>query len=146
MIGELFEDPNAQTNARGRLFFDRGYALKWTTGVRAPHDLRFGATARYEDGQPFARLVIAPDLAQGPEIVQAYANGRTRFTFIATIDARVEKWFAVGDRRAALRLEVFNLTNLGNEVEENPVTGPDFRRTTAVQPPRAVRVGFHVEF
>ena len=146
VIGELFEDPNAQTNARGRLFFDRGYALKWTTGVRAPHDLRFGATARYEDGQPFARLVIAPDLAQGPEIVQAYANGRTRFTFIATIDARVEKWFAVGDRRAALRLEVFNLTNLGNEVEENPVTGPDFRRTTAVQPPRAVRVGFHVEF
>ena len=146
VIGEVFEDPNAATNARGRLFFDRGYALKLAAGFRAPHDVRAAVTARYEDGQPFARLVVAPDLAQGPEIVQAYPNGRTRFMFVATVDARVEKWFNVGRRRAALRLEVFNLTNVDNEVEENPLTGIDFRRTTAVQPPRAVRVGFHVEF
>ena len=146
VVGEVFEDPNATTNARGRLFFDRGYAMKLASGFQAPHGIHVAISARYEDGQPFARLVVAPDLAQGPALVQAYENGRTRFMFFATIDARIEKWFTVGRRRAALRLDVFNLTNLDNEVEENPLTGVDFRRTTAVQPPRAVRLGFHVDF
>jgi hypothetical protein len=78
--------------------------------------------------------------------VAAYPNGRTRFTFTATVDAKVEKRVRVAGHAAAVRIEVFNLTNLGLEVEENPITGPAFRQTTAVQPPRAIRIGFHLEF
>jgi hypothetical protein len=146
VIGELFENPNAVSFSTGRLFFDRAYVLKWSTGYHGPRGIRAAVTARYEDGQPFSRLVIAQGLAQGPEIVSAYHPGRTRFTFIGTIDARLEKDFRIGPRRAAIRLDLFNLTNFGYEVEENALTGPDFRKTTAVQPPRALRLGFHVEF
>jgi hypothetical protein len=145
-IGELFENPNADVHEAGRLFFDRAYVLKLATGYEAPHDVSLAISARYQDGQPFSRLVIAPDLAQGPEIVPAYPNGRTRFTFTATLDARIEKRFRVHDRTAAVGVEIYNLPNLGLEVEENALTGPAFRQTTAVQPPRAVRVRFHLEF
>jgi hypothetical protein len=146
VTGELFEHPNAASYARGRLFFDRAYVLKWATGYHAPGAIDVAVMARYQDGQPFSRLVVVPDLAQGPEAVPAYANGLTRFTFTATVDARLEKRFTLGRHPAALRVELYNLTNLGLEVEEHPVTGPDFRRTTAVQPPRTVRLGFRVEF
>lgn len=146
VMGALFENPNANTYPLGRLFFDRAYVLKWTGGYRAPHDILASFAARYQDGQPFSRLVIANGLAQGPELVSAYFNGRTRFTFTATIDARFEKGFTINGQRAAIRFDLYNLTNLGNEVEEDALTGPDFRRTTAVQPPLTVRVGFRVEF
>jgi hypothetical protein len=146
VIGELYENPNAASFSTGRMFFDRAYVLKWSTGYQGPHEIRASAIARYEDGQPFSRLVVAEGLAQGPEIVSAYHSGRTRFTFIGTIDARLEKGFTLGPRRAAIQLDLFNLTNFGYEVEENVVTGSTFRHTTAVQPPRTLRLGFHVEF
>jgi len=103
-------------------------------------------TTRYQDGQPFSRLVIAPGLAQGPEVIQAYRSGRTRFTFTFTLDARIEKGVTIAGHRAAIRLDVFNLSNAHLEVEENAVTGASFRATTAVQPPRTLRLGFDIRF
>jgi hypothetical protein len=41
---------------------------------------------------------------------------------------------------------VFNLLNTNNEVEENTVTGPTFRATTAVQPPLSVHLGVRFTF
>ncbi len=146
LIGEIFENPNANSYALGRSFFDRAYVLKWATGFEPARNISAAIVARYQDGQPFSRLVVVPDLAQGPELVAAYPSGRTRFTFTATIDARLETRFAVGRRQAAFRLEIYNLTNHALEVEENPLTGAGFRSTTAVQPPRTLRFGFHVAF
>src|SRR5207248_96488 len=65
-MGSLFTDPNAQTYARGRLFVDRAYTGKVTTVFRLPGEFSIGAVARYQDGQPFARLIIEPDVPQGP--------------------------------------------------------------------------------
>jgi hypothetical protein len=144
--GELGSTPNARTFARGRLFFDRAFAIKWAITYRAPRDIRAGAVARYQDGQPFARVVIAPDLAQGPEPIPAYPRGATRFTYTLTLDARVEKRLRVGPGLVALVLEGFNLLNAGNEVEEDVVSSASFRTATAVQPPRALRVGVRVDF
>src|SRR5205823_9680133 len=72
VVGEQYENPNAAPFEAGSVFFDRSYVLKWTTSYRADHDLRMAVAARYEDGQPFSRVVVAPDLAQGPEMVEAY--------------------------------------------------------------------------
>jgi hypothetical protein len=146
VIGEVFENPNAASYSFGRLFFDRAYVLKWSTSYRAPKDIIASIIARYEDGQPFARYVLAPDLNQGAEMVAAYWNGRTRFTFRVTADIRLEKGFMLGGRRSAIRLDIFNLTNHANEVEENVMTGPNHRDITAVQPPRTARVGFEIGF
>ena len=144
VVGELFDEPNASTNARGRLFSDRAYTIKLSGSWRAPAGVRVGAAARYQDGQPFARVVLAP-LPQGLTVVQAIPRGRARFTFIATLDARLEKELAWGTgRRAALVLEAFNLTQRANEVEEVVVTGGAYRQVTLRQPPRTIRLGVRV--
>jgi hypothetical protein len=164
LTGELFDDPNADTHASGRSFFDRAYTLKMGAAYRVPGEWLIGLAVRYQDGQPFSRLVVVPDLAQGPEIVQATPRGQVtasgatdaegryvvpsghRFTYTLTVDVRVEKGFDLRGRRLALRAEAFNLLGMDNEVEEDPLSGPAFRTPTAVQPPRAVRFGARLDF
>ncbi len=99
-----------------------------------------------QDGQPFSRLVLADGLYQGRDFVQAIPRGGQRFTYTFTLDARVEKDVIIGRSRVGLLLEAFNLFDTTLEVEEDVVTGPDFRTITVVQPPRAVRVGVRVGF
>jgi len=164
LLGELYDDPNADTHAQGRGFFDRAFTIKVAGAYRAPGDLRLGVVARYQDGQPFGRLVVVPDLAQGPETVPATPRGQVtrggavdeegryvvpsghRFTFTLTVDARVEKGLRLGAHRLAFFAQVFNLLGTRNEVEENAVWGPGFRTPTAVQPPRSVALGLRLDF
>jgi hypothetical protein len=146
VLGELFENPNARTYAYGHGFVDRGYVIKWWANYAAANNWAASAVARYQDGQPFSRLAIVPDLNQGPEAINGYRLGRTRFTFTFSLDTHVEKTFAVGRARVAGVLEVFNLLNTDNEVEEDVVTGPAFRTPTAIQPPRAARIGVRIAF
>jgi hypothetical protein len=145
-IGERHSTPNALTYARGRLFSDRAYAIKWTTVYRFPWDIRLGAIARYQDGQPFSRIVIVPGLAQGTDIIQAFANGRSRFAFTGTLDVRLQKGFSARFGRIDAIADIYNLLELRKEVEEYVVTGDRFRSPTLVQPPRALHVGLRVSF
>ena len=146
VIGERFELPAASSMPPGRLYFDRAYIGKWSGMYSAPADVRIAGTVRYQDGQPFSRLVIAPDLAGGPEAFEAYEMGLTRFTYTGTVDLRFEKGFMIGDRRAVFGVDIFNFTNFSNEVEEDVVSGPTFRRPTALQPPLTFRVGLRIVF
>jgi hypothetical protein len=144
--GELFTNPNAQTYARGRLFSDRAFTIKWTTRYRMPYGFTVGAIARYQDGQPFARMVVAPGLAQGAEAVQAYANAGSRFTFTGTLDLRVQKSFVLGGATLDAIFDAYNLFTRSNEVEEYVVTGPAFRTPTAIEPPLAIHLGVRIRF
>jgi hypothetical protein len=144
VIGEILTDPNAASFARGRLFSDRAFTIKWTTTYRFPKDIRLGAIARYQDGQPFARLVVVPGLNQGPELIRAYPNAGNRFTFTGTLDIRVQKGFAIGRQRIDGIVDFYNLATRSNEVDEYTVTGPHFRTPTAIEPPRSVQVGIRL--
>ena len=141
IIGQLFVDPNAGTFARGRLFTDRAYTIKLSAVLRLPSDVHLGLIARYQDGQPFSRLVVVTGLNQGAEAIRAFPNGESRFTFAETLDARIQKGFAIGKDRFDVVFDVFNLLNTTNEVEEQTVSGSTFRAVTAVQPPRAFHAG-----
>ena len=141
VIGERLTNPNADIFARNRQFFERGYSIKILGSYHAPHDVRIGLTARYQDGQPFARIVLVPQLNQGTEAIQAYRNGRSRFTYALTVDGRIEKRWTIGAYDVSVVFEAYNLLNTKNEVEEDVLTGPNFRQTTAVQPPRVARIG-----
>ena len=146
LVGEDPLFPNATINDVGRLFGDRAFIGKVAAIYRFPRDWTVGAIARYHDGQPFARLVIVPDLNQGPDIVRAFGDGGSRFTFTATLDVRLQKAFTVQGHRLVAFVDAYNLTNRNDEVEEDVVTGTAFRTPTAFQPPRTVRVGARVEF
>jgi hypothetical protein len=146
VLGDVFIDPNSRTFAQGRDFTERGYTIKTATAYRFPHDLRIGIVGRYQDGQHFSRLVIDPNLNQGTETVRAFRNGRSRFTFTATGDLRVQKGLEAGNHHLDVILDVYNFLNLALQVEEDVRTGPTWRRTTAVQPPLAVRAGLRIQF
>ena len=145
-VGELFATPNAATFARGRLFGDRAYTVKLAGVYRFPRDVRLGMVARYQDGQPFARVLVFPALNQGAEVIRAFANGESRFTFTGTLDARLQKGFVVGPWRVDAIADAYNLLNLSYEVEERTASAPDVRVPTAVQPPPAFHVGLRLAF
>jgi len=147
LLGEAFATPNARTNARGRLFYDRAFMMKVLGAYTGPGPVRGSFVARYQDGQPFARMVIAEGLTQGTDFVQAYPRGGQRFTYTLTLDARIEAEWPLGERRAlGVALDAFNLLDTANEVEEDVATGPGFRTITAVQPPRVLRLGLRFTF
>ena len=146
LLGDALLDPNAALYSRGRLFGDRAFTAKMTTVYRFPSNVTLGAIARYQDGQPFARLVVVPGLNQGAALVRAFPNGGSRFTFTGTLDVRLQKEFAAAGRRVAIVVDGYNLINLAEEVEERVVTGPAFRTPTAIQPPRTIRVGARLTF
>jgi hypothetical protein len=146
LLGEVLIDPNAGTNADGHVFFERGYSGKLSALYDGPRGVRAAVAARYQDGQNFARLLIAPDLAQGPEAIRAYPNGLSRFTYAFTLDARVDKEVRLGVLHAGFGLEGYNLLETANEVEEDVATGPGFRRSTARQPPRVLRLVFRLAY
>ena len=146
MLGELFTNPNAATYARGRLFNDRAYTIKTLSIVQLPYGMKIGAMARFQDGQPFSRLAIVPTLNQGAEAIQTFPRGRSRFSYRATLDVRLQKRVTIGPTQLDLIADSYNLLNAANEVEEYVVTGPRFREITAVQPPRAFHLGARVTF
>lgn len=146
LVGDSYSDPNSNTYVEGRTLFDRGYGLKVATAYKAPRGLTIAAVGRYADGQNFARIVVVPDLPQGTETVRAYANGKSKFTFTTTLDLRVQKTMTVRGRNYVFGVESYNTTNLRNEVEENTVTGPQWRVSTFSQPPRVIRITFGTSF
>jgi hypothetical protein len=146
LLGELAITPNAATFARGRPFTDRAYTIKLAGVLRLPSDVRVGAIARYQDGQPFARMLVFPDLSQGAEAVRAFASGDSRFRFTGTLDLRVQKGFAAAGARLAAVLDAYNVLGLRYDVEEVLTAPPDVRIPTAVQPPRAIHLGAKLTF
>ncbi|MDD8027743.1 MAG: carboxypeptidase-like regulatory domain-containing protein, partial [Acidobacteriota bacterium] len=149
VIGALYDDPNAAINARGRLRFDRAYTIRLGGSVPLPFGTRFGLVAKYYDGQPFARMIVVEDLNQGLLAVQAHARGVARYEFNMTVDARLEKSFALG-RGGSVRLlvDVFNLFNQSQATEESEWTSPTFplRYATEIQSPRVIRAGAQISF
>ena len=145
-VGDSYSDPNSNTYSEGRTLFDRGYGLKVSTAYNARRRITIAAAARYADGQNFARFVIIPDLPQGPDNIRAFANGKTKFTYTATLDLRLQKVFTLSGRDVTVGLETYNTTNLRNEVEEYTVSGPRWREPTFTQPPRVIRLTAGIAF
>jgi hypothetical protein len=146
IVGEIFTNPNAGTNPRGRLFPDRAYTIKLSGVYQLPSDVRLGVIARYQDGQPFSRLTVFPALNQGAEAVRSFPNGGARFMFTGTLDIRLQKGFDIGGSRVAVVLDGFNVLNMSNEVDERVVTGPDYRMITSIQPPLTIHAGLRAIF
>jgi len=143
---DIAGNPNSLVNARGRPFYDRGYTGKLALAFRLPHEIGIGTIVRYQDGQPFSRLAVGTGLAQGPEPIRAYTPGRTRFSFVGSVDLRVQKDIVLARGRLGVFLDVFDLFNTAREVEEIVATSPDFRDVSAVEPPRSVRIGLRLHF
>jgi hypothetical protein len=90
--------------------------------VSARHDIR--AHRALPGWAAFRTTGLLPGLNQGIEAVRAFRNGRTRFTFSMTVDARLQKGFGSAGHRLTAILDAYNLFNQALEVEEFSVTAP----------------------
>lgn len=145
VVGESFDRLNTDTFAYGRLFFDRAYSLKMHLVAKDIGGFDFGALGRYDDGQPFARLVILNDLPQGPDFVQAIPRGRARLHYTLSVDARVSRRFELSGGALEVSASVFNALGSQFEAEEQVVWLPDYRRITMAQPPRSFVIALRFE-
>jgi hypothetical protein len=146
VLGNLFVDPSDAQYERGQLFQDRSHAGKAAAIFRLPWRTRLGVTARYQDGQPFARVITVPGLTQGPTAVRVAHNGSQAFTFTGTLDVRVQKTITAGRAEMTAVVDIYNLPGMDEEVAEYIVTAPGFRTPTALQPPRIAVVGVRFRF
>jgi hypothetical protein len=146
ILGNLFDDPNTETNAEGRLFFDRAFTGKLSITARGPREILLGTAIRYWDGQPFARHLFFPDLGQGFVVVQALPRGRQRYAFNMTVDVRIERELSLGGTRLGLALDVFNLFNQSLHTAEDVRSGETFRDPTFAQPARTVVLEGRITF
>jgi hypothetical protein len=146
VVSDLFVTPNGTSQERGRLFNDRAFTIKLSGVYRLPGDFRIGAIARYQDGQPFSRMLVLENLGQGAEAVRAFAAGDSRFRFIGTLDTRLQKGFTVGKHRLEAIVDAYNLLGLTYDVEERAAAAPDDRTPIAIQPSRTFHLGVRMTF
>jgi hypothetical protein len=146
VVADLFVTPNGTSLDRGRLFNDRAFTIKLSGVYRLPADIRIGAIARYQDGQPFSRMLVFENLGQGAEAVRAFAAGYSRFRFIGTLDTRLQKGFTIAGHRLEAILDAYNLLDLTYDVEERAAAAPNDRMPIAIQPPRTFHLGIRMTF
>ena len=67
-------------------------------------------------------------------------------TFVATLDARLQKTFVLDSHTLALVVDIYNIPSMSSSVEEQTTNGPDVRVSTAVQPPFTLHAGVRLTF
>jgi hypothetical protein len=147
VIGALFLDPNA-INAAGRSFVDRAYVAKIQAVYRLKGGIEIASVADYTDGLVFARQLLVTGLPQGPFLVATTVRGSpgggNRSQYAIDWNLRLSREF----RCLRVSADIFNVTNTGQQLQENDLSGPSFnlRLPVAIQPSRFVRLGFRYEF
>ena len=155
VIGALFLDPNTAIHATGRSFVDRAYVGKIQASYRLPSALGgidVASVADYMDGLVFARQLLVTGLPQGPFLVATTVRGSpeggNRAQYVINWNLRLSRQFGLPIGRFAVSADVLNVTNAGQRLQEDDLSGPSFnlRLPVAIQPPRFVRIGFRYEF
>ena len=155
VIGALFLDPNTAIHATGRSFVDRAYVGKIQASYRLPPawgGIEVASVADYMDGLVFARQLLVTGLPQGPFLVATTVRGSpeggNRAQYAINWNLRLSRQFGLPVGRFAVSADILNVTNAGQRLQEDDLSGPSFnlRLPVAIQPPRFVRIGFRYEF
>lgn len=155
VVGSLFLDPNTAIHAAGRSFVDRAYVGKMQASYRLPSacgGIEVTSIADYTDGLVFARQLLVTVLPQGPFLVATTVRGSpeggNRAQYVINWNLRLSRQFGLPIGRFAVTADIFNVTNAGQSIQQNDLSGPSFnlRMPVAIQPPRFVRIGFRYAF
>ncbi len=155
IVGALAQDPNMLINASGHDYFDRSFLGKIQMRYQLPR--RAGGievlnVADYLDGLPFARELLVTGLPQGPLVVPATIRGSpeggNRAEYALNWNLSLARTFSIPRGRMRLSIEILNVTNSGNRIQENDLTGLNFnqRLPVAIQAPRSIRFAVQYAF
>ncbi len=140
-------DPNAEINSAYKIWestgrLDGAYIFPWAVQVSGNFEHR--------SGQPWARTVnfAAPAGQPIPSIVlRTEAIGARRLPTINLLHMRIEKALKLtGGKKLAVRLNIFNVTNINVEQSITQLSGVNFGRPGNVLPPRILEVGAEYSF
>jgi hypothetical protein len=138
------QDPNALTNARGRLPNDRPHMLRGMGSVDVPR-ARFAiaGNVQYFSGKPWAAYVPVT-LRQGDQRVQLEPRGSRRLSPQTLVDLRLSKTVSFGGaKRVELLVDILNALN--DTAEESVATenlsSPNFGLAASFIDPRRVMFG-----
>ena len=140
-------DPNAEINSAYKVRettarADAAYILPW--------DVQVSANFEHRSGQPWARTVnfAAPAGQPIPTIVlRTERIGAQQLPDINLLHMRIEKAMRMAQgRKLALRLNIFNVTNINTEQSVTQLSGANFGRPGGVLPPRIAELGAEFSF
>ncbi len=112
-------DPNSFVNTDGRLVYDRPITAKVQLVYMLPHGFLIGANYTYQQGKPWARLVLVPeDLIDRNSQVLAEKLDDRRVGSWNLLDLRIQKDFSLGK---TARFSVFGdvLNTFNNDANDN---------------------------
>ena len=140
-------DPNAEINS--------AYNVRETTArVEGawifPWSVQLSGNFEHRSGQPWARTVNFAAPAGQPIanlVVRVEPIGAERLPDINLLHMRVEKQVKLsGSRKLALRVNVFNATNINTEQSITQLSGVNFGRPGNILSPRIVELGAEYSF
>lgn len=75
-------------------------------------------------------------------------EGGNRSQYVINWNLRLSRQFALSFGRLTALVDILNVTNAGQRLQEDDLSGPSFnmRLPVAIQPPRFVRLGFRYVF
>jgi hypothetical protein len=138
-------DPNAE-------IFAADNTWEWLGRVSGayllPADVQVSANFEHRSGTPFARTVSFTGGRQIPSItLRVEPIGTRRLPSMNLLHLRGEKSFRLRrGQKVALRLNVFNLTNINTVLSVTALSGRNFLRPTSIVPPRVAEVGVTYSF
>jgi hypothetical protein len=147
-MSDIFEDPNNQINAQGRLSLDPTHMFKLQGSVILPWDINVGFYFSFITGNTYNReLFVSQELNQSGKNILADPRGSVyRYDDQTNLDLRVQKDFKIGKVKVGVLADVFNLFNAGTVDDVITDAGPEFGNTVGIVYPRRFRVGLRVYF
>ena len=113
-----------------------------------PHDVLVSANFEHRSGTPYARTVSFTGGTQIPSLVaRVEPIGARRLPNINLLHMRFEKSLRLTQgQKVALRVNVYNVTNINSEQSITQLSGVNFGRPAGVVPPRILELGVNYTF
>ncbi|MDD8019877.1 MAG: hypothetical protein PHU81_01640, partial [Acidobacteriota bacterium] len=149
----LYNNPNAHTNAYGRMSLDRPHQLKLSAVVNGPWGINISTYTRFFSGYASRRQVDSYPLAgydAGNWVVNAEPYGSYRLPSLFLIDLRLEKQFKFSNSMSFRVFgDVFNLTNANTTTSWRTTSNHPsipFQYTQGILDARSFRIGAKFSF
>ena len=152
----LFGDPNAHTNAYGRLDLDSTHQFKVQGMVSAPLGINLSGYFRYLSGRTYARTInsfymgVPVSQSRSGTTIYAEERGSRRLPDAVRLDLRLEKNFKIKNVVLSAFADCFNVFNQGVATtvwtNSSNQRNYEFDRMMTINDPRMFQLGARIEF
>lgn len=149
----LYNDPNAHTNAYGRVDLERRHQVKIHGVFKGPWGINLSGYLSYLSGRPHDRWISSRDLGlllNRDAWIRAESRGYYTLPDLVNLDFRAEKEFKIGDSLSVkVFSDIFNIFNNNKAtavVDVSSSASQTFGEMTNIYPPRVFRIGSKISF